>query len=493
MHTGRHMKLFKSILLAGGALVAFAAVAQAADLPTKKAAPAAAAPNCYATFWTWLDSTAADCPLTAAGVTLYGTVDLGAGYETNGARFNNYYPNGVSEQISKQNSLGGVWQLVPGGLAQSNVGVKIKEQIAPNWFVVGDVNFGFDPYSLQFANGPGSLQAVFGQTNANLQAANGDSSRNGGLMNTRAYIGLSNPTFGTLTVGRQYAFSNDMAANYDPSGGSYGFSLIGTSGTVLSGTGDTETARENTSVKYQVQYNAFRAGALVQFGGWENGNGAQQAYQFDVGVDYAGFSGDVIYANATDAVKLGVNAGANGLTATLANVNAIALAGKYKWNALTLYSGYEYSTLSNPSDVTSLAGKTGTFNNGYTAVVAAAAYPANENLQVLWVGAKYGVLSNLDVSAAYYHEWQNNFSNGNVACTNTAIGNANNKQCAGTTDDVSFLVDWRPVKRLDVYAGVLYSVVGGGMANGFPNQNAATGATGTTSNTAFTSGVKFAF
>ena len=29
------------------------------------------------------------------------------------------------------------------------------------------------------------------------------------------------------------------------------------------------------------------------------------------------------------------------------------------------------------------------------------------------------------------------------------------------------MIDYRPVKRLDVYAGVAYSVVAGGMANGF--------------------------
>ena len=29
------------------------------------------------------------------------------------------------------------------------------------------------------------------------------------------------------------------------------------------------------------------------------------------------------------------------------------------------------------------------------------------------------------------------------------------------------MIDYRPVKRLDVYAGVMYSVVGGGMANGY--------------------------
>ena len=32
---------------------------------------------------------------------------------------------------------------------------------------------------------------------------------------------------------------------------------------------------------------------------------------------------------------------------------------------------------------------------------------------------------------------------------------------------ISFLLDWKPVKRVDIYAGVLVSNVYGGLANGF--------------------------
>jgi predicted porin len=194
-----------------------AGAAQAADLPTKKAPPVAAKPNCYATFWTWLDSTAADCPLSAYGVTVYGTIDMGGGYNSAASRFNRDFPQGVQEMISKTGN-GGRWQLVPNGLSQSNIGVKIKEQIAPNWYVIGDVNSGFDPYSLHFADGPKSLDDNNYVPLAN-QTSNSDSSRSR-WDNARAYVGVSNTTFGALTAGRQYAFSNDLASAYDPTGGS---------------------------------------------------------------------------------------------------------------------------------------------------------------------------------------------------------------------------------------------------------------------------------
>ena len=519
------MNMLHKILLASAAGLALTGAAQAADLPTKKTPPVAEKPNCYASFWTWLDSTAADCPLSAYGVTLYGAIDMGGGYETNASRFNENYPQGVGELISKY-SNGARWQLIPNGLSQSNVGLKIKEQIAPNWFIIGDVNAGFDPYSLRFSDGPTSLV-----DNNNLpignQSANGDSSRSTGWDNTRAYLGLSNATFGTLTAGRQYAFSNDLSSNYDPFGGSYAFSMIGNSSTFVGGTGDTETARYNTSVKYQVTYSGFRAGALAQIGGWDQGNGAQSAYQFELGGDIGGLSFDAVYAYARDAVTLsnyspnyatppsgGLPAGLpiDTLKATLADVNAGVIAAKYKWQAITLFGGYEYARLSTPSDfnkyfpsATATSGGAYTLNGGYPAVVQQNVYANPKDLQVAWVGGKYGILSNLDFVAGYYYAWQNDYSllgkssktggpnkyQGATACApngTSAIPGAlpqgtNYSTCAGHEDAVSAMLDWRPVKRVDLYAGVMYSEVAGGMANGFIHSN----------NTAFTSGVRVAF
>jgi len=504
------MNILHKMLLASAAGLALAGAAQAADIPTKKTPPVAAKPNCYASFWTWLDSTAADCPLSAYGVTVYGTIDMGGGYETNASRFNKDYPQGVGELIAKY-SNGARWQLVPNGLSQSNVGVKIKEQIVPNWFVVGDVNLGFDPYSMRFADGPKSLVDNNDVSLAD-QTANSDSSRSTGWDNTRAYLGVSNSTFGTLTAGRQYAFSNDLSSAYDPFGGSYAFSMIGNSSTFVGGTGDTETARYNTSVKYQVTYNGFRAGALAQVGGWEQGNGAESAYQFDLGGDIGGLSLDAVYAYAKDAVTLSnYPSGAptpDTLKATLADVNAGVIGAKYKWQSLTVFGGYEYARLSSPSDPYGATGaKNGdtlTFNGGYPGVVQADAYVNPKDLQVLWVGGKYGILSNLDFIAGYYYAWQNNYTNPdtkyNTGGTSTAKGvgcgpnlnpaipgatpqGSNAAACAGHEDAVSAMLDWRPVKRVDLYAGVMYSEVAGGMANGFIHSN----------NTAYTSGVRVNF
>jgi predicted porin len=481
------MKIMIKILLSSVAGLAVIGGAQAADLPTKKTPPAPPATNCYASFYDWLDSTAADCPLSYMGVTVYGQIDVGADYNSHGVPFNGAYPQGIEELISK-NSQGARYAFAPNNLSQSNVGIKIKEEFMPGWSLVGDVNTGFDPYSLQLANGPKAMSE-----NNFLpiydQSANGDSSRAGQWDNTRAYLGLSNATFGTLTVGRQYAFSNDLVNNYDPMGGSYAFSLIGYSSTYVAGVGDTEVARYNTSVKYQVAVNNFRAGAEWQFGGYDLGNGSDGAYQFDLGADYAGFSVDAIYSYAQDAVSLSTYNAVQAapvtpddLKATLADISAVAVAGKYTYGPFKAFAGYDYARFSNPTDSYALDAH----NNGFTTlgdyhvlpgVASITAYTVNKVLQTAWVGGKYSIRSDLDITAAYYYAAQNNYTAAGTSCgPNTkapgpgyAPQGAANSACAGNLYAVSGMIDWRPLKRLDVYAGLMYSKASGGIANGYLN------------------------
>ncbi len=55
-----------------------------------------------------------------------------------------------------------------------------------------------------------------------------------------------------------------------------------------------------------------------------------------------------------------------------------------------------------------------------------------------------------------------------AACTGTGAFISSSK-CAGSQDGISLFVDYKPVKRVDLYAGVMLTNVYGGLANGYYN------------------------
>jgi predicted porin len=505
--------------------VASVGAAHAADLPTKKEAPVAPV-NCYASVWTWLDSTAADCPLSWGPFTLYGTVDAGFGYNTNGAAYTSSWNNGVNSFITKQ-SYGVKWLQTPNGLSQSVAGIKMSQPLGWGWSIIGTIETGFNPYG-NLANAQKSQVVNNGQA-LSLQGANADSSRTGQWDNSQGFIGISNKTYGTLTVGRVNTLSLDAINSYDPMGGSYAFSPLGFSGS-YAGFGDTEAARANTAVKYRLDVpvsalyaSSFRVGGLVQWGGYDQGNGTNGLYQGQAGADFNLFQGspyggvlsmDFIGSWAKDAVNLstftgtcttitkGPFAGETGCTsgiptgfnstdlmATLSNNTGFLFTAKYKVQALTVYGGYGWLKQANPSD-DALNGFTtiGGWNVPGTIIVDGKTvgtqwsnftnYTVNRIAPYFWFGGKYAVTPYLDVIGAYYYQQQTDYNT--TACTYTTstiatypdgakviASRASSSKCAGTQDAFSALIDYRPVKRVDLYAGIMVSNVYGGFANGF--------------------------
>ena len=180
-----------------------------------------------------LNSTPADCPLSYAGFTLYGTIDAGLGDQFNGAGFNGAWNNGVSNIITKQSTHGPQWLWTPNGLSQSVVGIKMSESLAPvglaGWSLIGTAETGFDPYSMQIAYAQRSQVENNGKS-LFLQNANADLSRTGQPFNSQLFLGVSNKTYGTLVAGRADTRSLDAINSYDPMAGSYAFSPLGYSG-----------------------------------------------------------------------------------------------------------------------------------------------------------------------------------------------------------------------------------------------------------------------
>jgi predicted porin len=485
--SGMAVAIFAAGILSGPT----GALAADVDLVTK--APPPVTPTLPATCTGVSQFFISDCVLSWYGISVYGTIDTGYGYQTHGAPFDPHFNQGVSYSVQKM-SRSPMWLPSPGGLSQSAIGIRGAENIGGDWKFIFQLEAGFDPYSLQFSNSPQSLFNNLGVP-LNQQTSNSDSSRNGQFYNSVGFLGVSSPTYGTLTFFRQNSLTLDGLAAYDPLALSYAFSQIGFQSTGT-GAGITETARATTSVKYRYQYGDFRAGVLYQFGGYDLGNGADSAVQLQLGGDIhhlgpGTLSLDAIYSYEKDAANLSLGGGATNLagvpitfpgqtiTATISNNTAWVGLAKYSVGQLKLYAGYEFIDFAPPSDVpTTLEAVNGNLVGAGVPLTAISgtAYSglpgsgSDKHLQIMWTGAKYSVSDNLDIAAGYYHYIQNNFFVATKAA-NCIVSSAAHSQCGGTLDAISGVVDWRFAAKWDAYFGIMYSNVNGGLSNGYLVRN----------------------
>jgi predicted porin len=282
--------------------------ASAAEIVPTTASLAAApsTPKPCTGLWDFIDT---NCQLTWYGITVYGTIDAGVGWQSHGAPFDPRAAK-ASYLIQKQ-SRSSMWGAASNALGQSTIGIKGTEPIGGSFSFVFAADAGFDPYSFRFSDGPGSVAANAGVP-LNLQSAHSDSSRASQWYNGQGYVGVSSSIYGTLTVFRQNSLTLDGVIDYDPMGASNAFSPIGFQG-ITCGGGNTENCRNSTSLKYRLNVGVA---ALWQFGGYGQNNASNGAYQFGVGADIPNLANgvlsvDAIYSSVRDAVAISLGPGSN--------------------------------------------------------------------------------------------------------------------------------------------------------------------------------------
>jgi predicted porin len=468
------------VLVCALALTGFAATAQAADLS--------------------IDSLKDPLPDTVsyAGVTLYGTIDVGAAYQNHGEPPSGAWSNQAYWLINK-NSQGSQGFIANNALTQSVIGFKVEEQVGYGFTAIANLATGFNPAYGEIATGVGSLIRNNGIPGA-AQNANSDSGRNGQAFNDVAYAGLSSSTFGTLTIGRISSLERDAIAEFDPLARSYAFSLLG-NGSTYQGTGIRETSFVDEAVKYAYQFGPLHAAALYSAGGADTGNGG--VYSFDVGGSYRSFSVDGTYGHVTNGVTasaLGVapagfsNVGVNAVNASIQDTDAWAIQGKYTFEVggfggfkdggykdggdghkVILYAGYEnirYSSYDAGGYIPD------TTQGGYNIAAYSATnkvtglsgllYSKDEVQQLFWTGVKYYWTPELSLTGAYYRLDQSSYNSASVYL-NAPAGTKNGSYspiAAGAENVVSFLADYEFSKHFDIYAGISYSEVSGPTTTG---------------------------
>ncbi len=464
-----------------------------------------------------VDALAADLPYKAAvkakpvenddicwhGVCLYGNFDAGLAFIQHGAPNSPNSSGGFNSLVSRNGGIGSYFGFAPDQLSTSFIGLRGKQEIADNLYAVFNLQTLFNPGSGQNSSGLGTISQNNGLLNG-FQNAFGDSSKAGQLFNNAGYFGLSSPTYGTLTIGRQSALSSDLIVNYDPLSGSNFWSVITFQG-ANGGGGDTENRTFNNSFEYRLNIGPVRLAVETQLR--DGGNSAiGNAFQGNIGFDYLGLSVDFLGGKIYDAASsspLAVNGGTavitslpigNGQVAsTITDNTTFQAAARYTIGPWKLYGGYEWIQYANPNnplapgaflDGSYIAATTnncaeGAGPTGISGTGSGNCVNNNRILQTAWFGVRYAITPALDITGAYYHEQQNNFATGvfssttggGLAGTSVAAACAalktNSAQCSGSLDAVSLVLDWRFARHVDVYAGIMYSQANGGLASGF--------------------------
>ncbi|HEY0748793.1 MAG TPA: porin [Steroidobacteraceae bacterium] len=416
--------------------------------------------------------------LTYAGITLYGTLDIGVEYVSHGAPLSQLWGPGLPSFIQSFSNRS-ITSVNGSGLSQNKIGLSGVEPLfgLGDWTGIFRVETGFNPWDGRLVDGPGSLALNNGKAVA-VRSSAGDSSRAGQAFNGVAFGGFSSKTFGTLTFGRQNGLMLDMLNKYDPQLQSQAFSPISLSGT-SGGLGDTQSNRLDNSVKYVLQAGPGRVAIMHGFG--TDGYVPQSSNEVTLGADYAGFSFDALYgvvhgevaasslsaAQVTTIQTLGYNP-SNTLAATVSDNTGYSLQASYNakdYFPIKFYAGWERIKYNNPSHPDPV----GTIDlGGYVlGVVNNSAYwSAGANglrqriLQISWVGARWSVTPDFDLTAAGYG--YNQKSNAGNGCRNASSGT-----CAGELADLSLVADYHFTKRFDSYLGVNWSRVQNGLSAGY--------------------------
>jgi predicted porin len=410
-----------------------------------------------------------DDALTWYGITLYGVVDVGLQYDTHSAPFTPYRP-AASGNIVRSNSLGSVIGLTPSNMGQSRVGLQGIEPLSRDWSAVFQVESFFNPQSGQIADSLRSLAVNNGRA-LSAQSVGVDGSSAGQAFQT-AYVGLKSARFGALTFGRQVTLLSEGTIKYDPNYNATAFGLLGASNT-YSGGGSSEDNRLDSTAKYSVSLDDLvHLAALYKFSG-ANG-AANSAIQGQLGGEYAGASIDAYYSKVNSAITasslsaaqvaglpaLGYSA-SNALAATISDNTTYSLMALYKIDPLKFFAGYMHIKYANPADP--LGAGFNDIGNYVLAFVINNAYNKSKTVQVYWTGARYSVIPNLDLTAAYYGYNQNAYGTG----TQAGCSSAAHSTCSGNSEAFSFDADYRFDQHFDAYLGAMYSGVHDGVASGY--------------------------
>lgn len=379
----------------------------------------------------------------AEGVELYGLIDVAVANVAHQYGADGYAQGNVSD-VRDATTAPNTWSgLSSAGISPSRWGIKGDEKIDSGLNAVFQAEQRFNATSGDIVDQSKALADNVGKTTNN--AAN--SSLNGQFFNGEAWAGLKSAELGTLTFGRQYVATAEVANLSDPTP-AYLISPLQYSGTLGGGMGVSELLREDSSVKYVKDLgNGIKVTGMYKFGNVAGSQSANSAYSANLIYTGEKVTFGVAYLGAEDALKAAASGTLGVINLTQENVNGYYAAVSYKVTPeLTVKAGYERFTESAPSNPGIVP--TSAYNGGANVTIAASITNASgqSSTTLSTIGGIYQINPNLKLHVGYYAQ-------------NTA-----------TTDInwVNVLLDYNLSKRTDVYAGAVNESYGGGSYAAIP-------------------------
>jgi general bacterial porin, GBP family len=379
---------------------------------------------------------------------IYGILDVGFGYlehsysasDTLASTVNSYNLN------SSPNSFTGLYS---GGASMSRLGLRGAFKLDSGQQAFFRLESAITVITGNLSN---NGQAIYNNLNG-LHSANSASAINGQAFSRAAYLGVSDPTWGSLELGRVLNFSLDQTVQYDPLQAALLYSPIGYSGGIGGGLGATEKSRLDSGVRYENGVGPIKFGAEYQFAGDKGSQSAGYGWVGMLAFTRGGFSLAGTFSEMTNAVTWPVqysNVVAPTPNVQVENTKGYMITALYTVGKATGKAGWEDITVSAPSNPNLKI----QWYYGLLLPKTSANATGEQFLDLYWVGGEYRFTPQFTLEAAFY---------------NIDTYNRPEVKKAYWAQAYSLLADYQFTHSFDTYLGIMVMEFSGvGLTNHAP-------------------------
>jgi general bacterial porin, GBP family len=331
-----------------------------------------------------------------ARIDLYGILDVGLGYlrhsydasDVLASTVNSYNLNGSPHSFTG---------LYTGGASMSRLGLRGEAGFGTGQKAFFRLETAVNVTSGVLAN---NGQAIYDNI-YRLHTANSASAINGQALSRGAFAGVSDPTWGSLELGRTLNFALEQTAEYDPLRAALLYSPLGYSGGIGGGLGATENSRLDESLRYENRLGPMEFGAQYKLAGDKRAQSAGYGWVAMLGYRYGGFSIRGTGSEMTNTVTWPVqysNVVPADPNVQVENTKGYMLTVRYERGPAAVEAGYESLTVWAPSNTHLVV------QDYYGLIPPKPSVNASgqQYLSLYWLGGNYKLAPQLELDAGFY-------------------------------------------------------------------------------------------